>query len=142
MRKVKGWIHKPTPANSKGQYSGWLVDVSEVLVDEAQRYCILIREVDTPWGKVEHAAIRNAASTDIPWAEKQRIKNEVFGEGRTALEVFPTKENLVDAANMYHLCVLPEGFRLPFGIKNEEGKKDKVTIENLIDALAIGSSEI
>ncbi|MGR9527665.1 DUF7694 domain-containing protein (plasmid) [Priestia megaterium] len=48
--------------------------------------------------------------------EKQRIKNEIFGEEYTAIEVFPKESELVDEANMYHLWVLPKGMNLPFGI--------------------------
>jgi hypothetical protein len=68
------------------------------------------------WGEVDHAAIRNCSSTDVPWAAKQRIKDELFGKDRVAVEVFPLADELVDSANMYHLWVMPAGYRLPFGL--------------------------
>lgn len=77
----------------------------------------MIRDVQTEWGMVQHACIRNAQSTDIPWAEKQRIKNEIFGEESVAIEVFPKTSELVDAVNMYHIWILPEGFQLPFNLR-------------------------
>lgn len=48
------------------------------------------------------------------WRHMQQIKNEVMGPDRWALEVYPPEEFLVDAANEYHLWVLPEGHDLPF----------------------------
>lgn len=39
-----------------------------------------------------------------------------WGDRRVAIEVFPTKKNLVDVCDVYHLWVLPKGFQLPFGI--------------------------
>ena len=53
---------------------------------------------------------------DIPWAVKQEIKNELFGSRTTAIEVFPSKKNLIDVMDLYHLWILPKDFRLPFGI--------------------------
>ena len=74
------------------------------------RFCVLVyREVATPWGRVERFSIRNATSTPIPWAELQRIKNDVAGPDRQAVQVFPRQSELVDEANMYHLWVLLEG---------------------------------
>lgn len=48
------------------------------------------------------------------WRHFQAIKNEIAGPERTAIEVFPPESQLVDAANEYHLWVLPEGYPLPF----------------------------
>lgn len=91
---------------------GWLSEVHTVWKNRA--FAVLIRTVDTEWGPVMHAAIRNVSETDIPWRDMQRIKDELFGEERAAVEVFPPSDELVDEANMYHLWVLPEGTRLPF----------------------------
>ncbi|WP_444876696.1 DUF7694 domain-containing protein [Brevibacillus daliensis] len=64
-----------------------------------------------------HACIRNVENTDIPWAEKQRIKNELFGTERVAVEVFPAQSELVDEANMYHIWLLPADMKLPFSLQ-------------------------
>ena len=112
----KGWIGKPSP-KSRHTGTGWFAEMDRCYVDENQYYCVMIRTVDTDWGKVEHMCMRNAESKDIPWAEMQCIKNEIFGEERTAIEVFPPVSELVDEANMYHLWVFAEGFKLPFGLK-------------------------
>lgn len=122
----KGWIGKPSPKSMK-RGNGWFGQLDRCFVDTNQQYCVMIRTIDTEWGKVEHACIRNAASEDIPWAEKQRIKNEIFGENRIAIEIFPTIDDLVDEANMYHLWVLPDGMRLPINLKEGVSDENKNT---------------
>lgn len=49
------------------------------------------------------------------WRHLQRIKNEVCGPEREAMEMFPAEQRLVDTSNQFHLWVLPEGRRFPFG---------------------------
>lgn len=56
----------------------------------------------------DRAAVRD-------WRHLQAIKNEVAGPEREGLEIFPAESRLVDGANEYHLWVLPEGERIPFG---------------------------
>lgn len=48
------------------------------------------------------------------WRHLQQMKNEVCGDERWAVEVFPPEEFLADSANEYHLYVLPEGSDIPF----------------------------
>jgi hypothetical protein len=43
------------------------------------------------------------------WSELQKIKNEIFGEDITAIEYYPTVENLIDKHNIYWLWIYPEG---------------------------------
>lgn len=94
--------------------TGWLGEMDRHYCDG--KYSVMIRTISTPWGPVEHAAIRNTGGTDIPWREKQRIKNEIFGPERVAVEVFPAVTELVDEANLYHIWIMPPGGRLPFGL--------------------------
>lgn len=110
---TKNWIGKPSPKSMRTG-SGWFGELNRAFVDG--EYAVMTRTVETEWGEVEHACIRNLGNTDIPWAEKQRIKNEIFGTERCAVEVFPAMTELVDEANMYHLWVLPAGMKLPFSI--------------------------
>lgn len=111
------WIGKPSPKSMR-YGSGWVRELDKAWSDG--EYAVMSRQIDTEWGKVDHVCIRNVDSTDIPWAAKQRIKNELFGRERTAIEVFPAESQLVDAANMYHLWVLPEKMQLPFTLKRSE----------------------
>lgn len=81
--------------------------------------CQLYRR-DTAWGEVIHIAIRrHDGGTSLPWADKQKIKDDLVGAERVAVEVFPPRSELDDAANMYHLWVLPEGFELPFRLETQ-----------------------
>lgn len=82
------------------------------------RYSVQISDVPTEWGLVVHLWIRRHDGEMVrSWADMQRIKNELIGEKRIAIEVFPAQEDLVDDANMAHLWVLPEDFKLPFSLK-------------------------
>ena len=49
------------------------------------------------------------------WRELQAIKTELCGPEAEAVELYPAESRVVDAANQYHLFVLPEGERMPFG---------------------------
>lgn len=53
------------------------------------------------------------------WRHFQRIKNELAGVEREAVEIYPKESSLVDEANTYHLWVLAEADVLPFGFKGE-----------------------
>jgi len=110
------WIQVTSPAQA-GYGQGWVREMNVAFKDADNRYVVMIREVQTEWGIVRHAFVRNDDNTDIPWAEKQRIKNEVFGKDATAVEVFPKDADLVDGANAYHLWILPPNMQLPFGLK-------------------------
>ncbi len=68
-------------------------------------------------GIVTHLALRRH-DTLMPraWSDLQRIKDELVGPERVAVEVFPKRTQLVDVANMAHLWVFPEGYELPFGL--------------------------
>jgi len=79
------------------------------------RYSVQISDSETRWGSVVHLWIgRHDKTMPRSWMELQRIKNELVGEDRVAVEVFPEQDQFVNEANMAHLWVLPEGFCLPF----------------------------
>lgn len=107
------WVEKPSP-KLLGRGNGWFSEFDTVYSNG--KYVVMTRPVETEWGRVLHICMRNAASTDIPWKKKQRIKNELFGSQRIAIEVFPKESDLVDAAMMYHIWLLPLEMTLPFGI--------------------------
>lgn len=74
----------------------------------------------TDWGIIEHLTIRRHDDKPIhSWPDLQRIKNELVGEERVAIEIYPPESELVDNANLYHLWALPTGFKLPFGLKEK-----------------------
>lgn len=75
---------------------------------------------DTAWGAVTHLWVHRHDDGPLTWREMQRVKNELVGPERVAVEVYPPVSELVDGANMFHLWVLPEGFALPFSLKKSE----------------------
>ena len=63
-----------------------------------------------------HLSIRHNDRRPIrDWRQFQRIKNELAGEQREALEIYPAESRLVDEANSYHLWVMPTGEKVPVG---------------------------
>lgn len=49
------------------------------------------------------------------WRDMQRIKNELLGPEREAVELYPAESRLVDTRNTYHLWAVPEGRGFSFG---------------------------
>lgn len=118
------WTETITPKQAAEElgvpYHGWMREMDRAWISEDGQYSVMSRLLRTPVGKVEHVAITSAAgcgkcdgSGDIPWAVKMQIKNELFGEKRAAIEVYPSQDRLVDAADTYHLWVFEKGLRCP-----------------------------
>lgn len=64
--------------------------------------------------RVDRAAVRD-------WRHFQEIKNMIFGPRFEAVELYPSSERLVDAANQYHLWVLREsGKQFGIGFQHRE----------------------
>lgn len=59
---------------------------------------------------------RHGDLESITWDELQRIKNELIGEDRVAIEIYPPVRQLVNQANLRHLWVFHQGYTLPFGL--------------------------
>lgn len=121
------WTRELSPRDV-GYGTGWCNDLDRSY-KSGGKYIVMTRLINTSWGVVEHAFIRNKDNTDISWAEKQKIKNELFGKNRTAIEVFPADNRLIDHAGAYHLWVLPENMALPFGIHPDDTKTEPVRRE-------------
>lgn len=113
--QIVGWVKHPSPKQLK-QGTGWFGELDNVY-RKNNDYVAMFRTIESAIGTVQHVCIRNTEGTDIPWAEKQKIKNELFGKEAHAIEVYPKESLLVDEANMYHLWVLPEDCEIPFGLK-------------------------
>ncbi|MBU1012052.1 MAG: hypothetical protein KKG99_03545 [Bacteroidetes bacterium] len=69
-------------------------------------------------------------STDIPWTHKQQIKNDICGEDREAIEIFPAMSRIVDTCNQFHLWVYPEGYIIPTGFPQDTKYKFKKSQNN------------
>lgn len=80
-------------------------------------YMVAVDVRQTAWGEVTHLEISRSDNRPVhDWYELWKVKNDVCGLQRVAVEVYPAAARLVDAQHAYHLWVLPEGFELPFGI--------------------------
>ena len=130
-----------------GIYHGAWVQQMDRCWNSDDGYQVCTRLIQTEWGKIEHATIKYSdkltlsmnGENDIPWKIKQEIKNELFGENRVAIEVFPTEKNKIDVMDIYHLWVFPKNFKMPFGIHPKEDKQCKYiprgvgNIQQLVD---------
>lgn len=110
---------------SGGNRAGWHGDMDRCWIDNEKNICVCSRLIRTRLGKVEHVTISKGTGTsdgsgEVPWSEKMRIKNELFGENRFAIEVFPKQKNLVDVCDVYHLWVFDKKQEMPFGIAKGE----------------------
>jgi hypothetical protein len=54
------------------------------------------------------------------WRQLQQIKNQICGEDRWAVEIYPPEEFVVDTSNEYHLWVMPPGHDVPFAFHERE----------------------
>lgn len=135
-----------------GVYHGiWMPQMDRCWMSD-DGFQVTTRLLRTAWGKVEHAAITIVGDSltcngehEIPWSVKQSIKNELFGENRIAIEVFPAEKNKVDVMDVYHMWVLPKDFRMPFGIhptRDEQNIAIKRGCPKDISRLAQNSMEI
>jgi len=118
-----------------GLYHGnWFPEMDRSWEDFDRGYSVCSRMINTKFGNVEHVSIVKHRKEGEPlvtfdgernltWAEKMMIKNELFGEDRFAIEVFPKKEYLVDTADTYHLWVFNKKYDMIFGIHPKEYSK-------------------
>lgn len=58
---------------------------------------------------------RNDRAAECDWRIFMRIKNELLGPDREAMQIFPSMDRVVDTANQYFLFVAPKGFVLGVG---------------------------
>lgn len=120
-----------------GLYQGqWMPEMDRAWEDYERGYSVQSRMINTKqWGNIEHVTISRHhkdmesfhvaidGESPIGWAEKMMIKNELFGEDRFAIEVYPKQKKLVDMADVYHLWVFGKKYDMPFGIHPSEYKK-------------------
>ena len=70
---------------------------------------------ENPWNVTEVSITRVDQEAIHDWRHFQYIKNDIFGDDREAVELYPVEARLMDTANTYWLYVLPEGKIFPFG---------------------------
>jgi len=64
-----------------------------------------------PGNTITHLCIRrrDGAADLRDWRHFQQIKNEICGEEREGIEIYPREGRKVDTSNKWHIFVLPEG---------------------------------
>ena len=79
-----------------------------------------------PWPTLVHLSIRREDRRIMfDWRDMQRIKNQLLGEEKEAVQLFPAESRLGDTANQYHLWGFDsDEFRFPLGY-NERQVSDK-----------------
>jgi len=100
------------------RYGDALARRPELTVWRNSRYQVAVTiHDDFPIGvPIIHLSIKRLDRKPIhDWRDLQRIKNELCGEEREAVELYPAETRLVDEANQFHLWVFPEGMMAPFG---------------------------
>lgn len=107
---------------------GWHGEMDRCWIDNDENLCVCSRIIRTQFGNVEHVTISKGTGTndgtgEVTWAQKMQIKNELFGENRFAIEVFPKQKHLVDVCDVYHLWVFDKKVDMPFGIAPKEYQK-------------------
>jgi len=106
------WERVDFPKGTVGR-TGWPYEI-----DRAYRngiYAVQVRRLGAPRDML-HLAISRVDGGEPPWRDCQRIKNELFGVDRLAVQVYPAQRHVVDGADMYHLWIYPTGADLPFGL--------------------------
>lgn len=100
----------------EGDDEVWTNDRYQVRV----RYIKSNDESVTPTGRTGliHLSINAHDRSPVRnWRHLQAIKNEIAGDDRWAVEVFPPEDDLVDTSNQFHLWVMPEGIEPGFGFR-------------------------
>jgi hypothetical protein len=82
------------------------------------RYTVIVNELGdgTTWLSIR----RNDRKAARDWRDFQRIKNDICGPEREAVELYPAESRLVDTSNQFHLWVAPAGKWFDFGF--DEGR--------------------
>ena len=99
-----------------GQRPGWVRDVRSVYRNKV--FSVLERLDATG---VIHAGVSSLSGIRPTWYEMQRIKDELFGATKTAVEIYPPSDDVVDGSDMFHLWILPG--EIPFGLTKIEASR-------------------
>lgn len=122
-RKVPKWAraHQPEPWSEFELATSGTPTVAGVSKDATyinRLYQVGVQEFDSGWTWL--SIVRRDRSATHDWRHLQRIKNELCGPEREAVELYPAESRLVDTNNQYHLWVAPEGATLPLGYTHRE----------------------
>ncbi len=79
-----------------------------------ETYTVDTHDVPTSFGIIQWLIVRREDGAEVrSWDELQRIKNEIAGPERLAVECYPPQDEVVNKENARHLWVLPVGWVFP-----------------------------
>jgi hypothetical protein len=105
-------------------------DTGQVRLYLNSHYTVHVRFLTSPGDHAGalHLSIRHNDRRAVrDWRHFQRIKNELAGPEREAVELYPAESRLVDEANSYHLWVAPEGEPIAVGFNAGRLTSDAAT---------------
>ncbi|MCK7530323.1 MAG: hypothetical protein MZV63_04320 [Marinilabiliales bacterium] len=76
------------------------------------------------------------------WQHLQQIKNDICGVESEGVELFPAMSRIADAANQYHIWVLPEGEKFPLGFEDRVSQHESNKIGRQVDMKKCPSKNI
>ena len=123
LKKMKKGKKRPPPWTPFAEMPPMVIGGIEDRIFVNHRYQVNATEYSNGHSSILHLSIKSKDKSPIhDWRHFQLIKNEVTtlygwgnGEECEAMEIYPAESRLVDTANQYHLWVLPEGGRVPYG---------------------------
>lgn len=97
----------------------------DTTVFQCDEYVVHVTKNDGGFVKL---GIRNLdGSSKRDWRDFQQIKNDLVGEEREAVELYPAESRLMDECNQFWLWCLPPGALFPIGVfqkRNVQHKPD------------------
>jgi hypothetical protein len=97
-------------------------------------YLVLVKQLDPSEGETGPIRLdirHNQDKAIREWKHLQRIKNELVGEEREAMEIFPPQSMIADMSNTHHLFVPPVGVSSVF-VYEEKIKQESVNPYSVI----------
>ena len=90
------WVEIEAPIEFDFESDSWFFKMKKAY--KSDKYIVMNND--------KHIAISRIDNKKISWAEKQQIKNELFGCESMAIEIFTPESKLVANANVYHLWLV------------------------------------
>lgn len=121
LRPVKKVMPNWAEMIAKTLLRGWPValardtydDIAQCDMFENETYRVLVKEHKD--GVTLLSIWRHDRAPVHSWPDFQLIKNQLCGEEREAMELYPAQSRVVDSENQYHLWVMPAGKTIPIG---------------------------
>lgn len=104
----------------------------EVYINDV--YQVAVYDRTNPKTNIIHLSIKRIDRQTIhDWRHLQEIKNQLVGPTHEAIELYPSEERRVDAANQYHLWVFKDPtYRFPIGFPTRCVKDSHETVPGAV----------